>query len=322
MLPLRFLVAALCVMLAPWAQAQEWPARGPIRFIVAWPPGGLNDLLARSYNDRVSQAIGQSMVLMNRPGAGGVIGTTEAAKSPPDGYTLAMGTLGPLTIAPHLRRDLQYSTQSFEPVAMLALSPLVLVVTDGMPAKSLRELVALAKARPASLNFAGMGGVGTTQHLAFELFKQAAGIDITTIPFKGTGDAMPALISGQVEVALDTLGPLLPLIRSGKLRALAVTTSERVKQLPDVPTLAELGYGSVSSFTWHVVLAPAGTPPAILDRLEAEYAKAARDPAIQRLLEEQVLVYQPSNRVQLAQRIHAESETRKKIIADRGIKLD
>lgn len=322
MLGFRIFIAALFLTLGSWAQAQDWPAKSAVRFIVAWPPGGLNDLLARAYNERVSQAIGQSIVLVNRPGYGGVIGTTEAARAPADGYTLAMGTLGPLTIAPHLRRDLQYTTASFEPVAMLALSPLVLVATESLPVKTLQDLVNMAKARPNTLNFAGMGGVGTTQHLAFELFKQAAGIDIATIPFKGTGDALPALIGGQVEVSLDTMGPMLPLIRSGKVKALAVTSNERVKQLPDVPTLAELGYGSVSSHTWHVVLAPAGTPPAILDRLEKAYAKAAEDPAILRLLDDQALIYQSSTRAQLGQRISGESAARQKIIADRGIKLE
>jgi tripartite-type tricarboxylate transporter receptor subunit TctC len=317
----RSLLAATPFFLAPaWAASETWPSHA-LKFIVAWPPAGLNDLLARAYNDRVAEAIGSPLVLLNRPGFGGVIGTTEAAKAPPDGYTLAMGTLGPLTIAPHLRSDLQYSMASFEPVAMLAISPMVLAVAPDVPARTVAEFIALAKARPGALNFAGMGGIGTTQHLGFELFKQAASIDVATVPFKGTSDALPALMTNQVQVTLDTLGPLLPQIKAGTLRALAVTSQGRATQLPDVPTLTESGFASVAAFTWHIVLAPAGTPVAILDKLHAAYAAAAQSPQVQSILSEQSLIYQASTRAQLRERIAIESAMRRKIIAERGIKL-
>lgn len=314
------LTAFAALTTAPLALAEAWPSH-PLKFIVAWPPGGLNDVLARAYNDAVSKAIGQPMVLLNRPGFGGVIGTTEAAKAAPDGYTLTMGTLGPLTIAPHLRNDLSYTTRSFEPVAMLAMSPMVLAVSPEVPANTVAEFVALARSKPGSLNFAGMGGIGTTQHLGFELIKQAAGIDLATVPFKGTADALPALLTNQVQVALDTLGPLLPQIKAGKLRALAVTSSTRAAQLPDVPTLAETGYANVAAFTWHIVLAPAGTPAAVLDRLHKEYATAAALPEIQAILRDQSMVYQPATRSELVARIESESTARRRIIAERGIKL-
>lgn len=316
---IRLSVAAILFLAAQLGFAQGWPSK-PIRFIVPWPASGLNDIVSRAYNDRVGKALGQPLVLENRPGAAGVVGTAEAARAAPDGYTLAMGTLGALTIVPHLRHDLTYTPKSFAPVAMLAISPLVIAVSNELKVKSLGEFITLAKSKPAALNF-GVPGVGSTMHLGFEVFKQVSGIDVTTVPYKGTSDALVALLAGQVQVMFDPLGTLLAQIRAGKIRALAVTTPERALTLPEVPTLAELGFGAANIFTWHVVLAPAATPVQILDRLYNEYAAAAQSPEVQAMLAQQGLAYLPSTRKQLVERIETESLVRKKIIADRGIRL-
>ena len=313
------LAAALGPLLSATADAQAWPSR-PIRFLVAWPPAGLNDVLARAYNERVSKSLGQPIVLENRPGAGGVVGTTEMAKAAPDGYTLGMGTLGPLTIVPHLRNDLQYTLKSFTPVAMLGISPLVLAVSAETPAKSIPEFIALAKAKPGALNF-GQPGLGSTQSIGFEVFKHAAGIDVANVPYKGTPDSLTALLANQTQVMLDTLGPLLPHVRSGKIRALAVTTPRRVDALPEVPTFTELGHADASVFTWHVVIAPAGTPEAILERLAKEYAAAGQSPEVQAVLANQAMMPLPSTRQEISGRLDQESASRRKIITERGIKL-
>ncbi|MGH9576334.1 MAG: Bug family tripartite tricarboxylate transporter substrate binding protein, partial [Terriglobales bacterium] len=179
------------------AMAQDWPAR-PIRFIVPWPPGGLNDVVARVFNDRVSQQLGHAVVGDFKPGAGGRIGVAEIARAAPDGYTIGMGNLGPLTIFPNLYRNLPYDVKKdFVPITMFAASPLVLVTTNNLPAKSVQELIGLAGAQPGKLNYASVG-IGTAQHLIFEMFKKKNGADLVHVPYKGTNESLPALIDGQV----------------------------------------------------------------------------------------------------------------------------
>ncbi|MBC7802474.1 MAG: tripartite tricarboxylate transporter substrate binding protein [Candidatus Parcubacteria bacterium] len=316
----RLLAVALLLLAVP-AAAQEWPVR-PVRFIVPWPAGGLNDILARTYNDRVSKALGQPIVNDFKAGAGGRVGVGELARAAPDGYTIGMGNLGPLTIFPNLYRNMPYDAKKdFVPITMFAASPLVLVTSTQLPAKTVKELMGLAKAQPGKLNYASVG-IGTAQHLIFEMFRRKDGADMVHIPYKGTNESLPALMDNQVQAMFDTLPLMLPQIRAGKIRAIAVTTPRRVEQLPDVPTLAEVGYPEVDVVTWYAVMAPAGTPRAITDRLYKEYTAVAQLPEVQKFLLDQGLVYLPNTQGQFTQRIEAESARWAQIIREQKISVE
>ncbi|OGA01589.1 MAG: hypothetical protein A3H35_01780 [Betaproteobacteria bacterium RIFCSPLOWO2_02_FULL_62_17] len=315
-------IAALSVLgLASSVGAQDWPAK-PVRFVVPWPPGGLNDVLARFVNDRVSRGLGQPVVLDFKPGAGGRIGVAEVARAAPDGYTIGMGNLGPLTIFPNLYRDLPYDVKrDLLPITMFAASPLVLVVPNNLPAKSVRELIVMAKAQPGKLNYASVG-IGTAQHLIFEMFKKKDGADMVHVPYKGTSESLPALIAGQVQVMFETLPSMLPHIKGGRMRALAVTTPERVGPLPEVPTLVESGYPEVDVVTWYALIVPKGTPRAVVDRLYKEYTAVAQLPEVQKFLADQGLVYLPNTQDQFATRIEAESARWGQIIREQNIRVE
>ena len=318
----RLLFALLLALSLPLSSfAQEWPAK-PVRFIIPWPAGGLNDLLARAFNDRVSSALGQTIVNDFKAGAGGRIGVAEVARSTPDGYTIGMGNLAPLTIFPNLLKDIPYNVKrDFALVTMFAASPLVLVVPNEYPAKTVKDLIASAKAQPGKLNYASVG-IGTAQHLIFEMFKKKDGIDMVHVPYKGTNESLPAMMGGQIHAMFDTLPLMLPQIKAGKIRALAVTTPTRVASLPDVPTLAEVGYPEVDVVTWYALIAPAGTPRPVLDRLYKEYTAVAQTPDMQKFLAEQGLVYLPNTQDQFARRVEAESARWAQIIREQNIKLD
>ena len=318
---IRWIYAVVFTLAAASAVAQEWPTK-PVRFIVPWPVGGLNDLIARVYNDQVTKALGQTVVNDFKPGAGGRIGVTEIAHAAADGYTIGMGNLGPLTIYPHLYKSMAYDVKKdIIPVSMFAASPQVLVVSNNLPASSVKELIALAKAQPGKLNYASVG-IGTLQHLAFQLVLNKADAKMTHVPYKGTSEWLPNLLGGQVQASIDTLPVLLAQIRAGKIRALAVTTAQRVAQLPDVPTLAELGYPEVDAMSWYAVIVPTGTPKAIIERLHKEYAAAAQTPEVQKFLGDQGLVYLPITQAQFAARIEAESARWGQIIREQNITLE
>lgn len=287
----RALLATPLLLAGPArAQPAPWPNR-PIRFIVPWPPGGLNDLIARFFNDRVAAALGRPIVNDFRAGAGGRIGVAEVARAAPDGHTIGMGNLGPLTIFPHLFRDIPYdAARDLIPIVMFAASPLVLVVANEVPARSVAEFIAWVRARPDRANYASVG-VGTAQHLIFEMFKARDGIAMEHVPFRGTNESLPAMLRGEIQAMFDTLPLMLPQLRAGAVRALAVTTPVRVPQLPDVPTLAESGYPDIDVATWYGVIAPAGTPAPIIERLHAEYVRVATLPETARFLDEQGLIY-------------------------------
>ena len=311
----------LAVAASSVALAQDYPNRS-IRFIVPWPAGGLNDVLARAYNERVAKSLGQAIVNDFKPGAGGRIGVELGAKAAPDGYTLVMGNLGPLTIYPHLYKNMPYDAKkSFVPVTMFAVSPLVLVVNNALPVKSVQDLFQLARAKPGQLNFASVG-TGTAQHLIFEMFRNRDNIQMLHVPYKGTNESLPAMYDAQIQAMFDTLPSMLPHIRSGKIRALAVTTPKRLEQLPEVPTMAEAGYPAVDVFTWYAVMVPAGTPKDIVNRLYAEYTGAAQTPEVKKFLLEQGLVYLPNTPEQFAQRMEAESQRWEKLIREGGIKVE
>ena len=260
------------------AQAQQWPAKS-VRFVIPFPPGGTTDILGRLVGQHLTEALGQPFVIENRGGAGGNIGAAEVAKAAPDGYTILMGTPGTQAINQFIYSKMPYDTEKdFAPVSLVARVPNVLVVHPSVPAKSLPELIASARANPNRLNSASPGA-GSTGHLSLELFKKLAGVQIQHIPYKGSGPALNDLLGGQVQMTIDNLPSALPHIQAGKLTALGVTTEQKVAVLPEVPTMASAVPGYEAS-SWFVVMAPAGTPDAIVRRLSAEIDKLLRKPAV------------------------------------------
>jgi tripartite-type tricarboxylate transporter receptor subunit TctC len=264
--------AALCAaatLHAAGAAAQSWPAK-PIRLMVPFPPGGSTDIVARIVAQKLSERLGQSIVLENRGGAGGTLGTAVVAKAAPDGYTLGVASTSTHVVAPGVYAKLDYDpVKDFAPVGLMAVSPYLLAVNPGVQAKTLQELVALAKKQPGKLNYAS-AGMGSTTHLAMEMLKFSSGTFMLHIPYNGNGPAGTALIGGQVEVLFGSLPALLPHAKSGRARALAVGTPKRSPSLPDVPTVAESGYPGFDASLWLAIMAPAGTPQAIIERLNKE----------------------------------------------------
>jgi tripartite-type tricarboxylate transporter receptor subunit TctC len=305
----------------PAAAQEAWPSR-PIRFLVPWPAGGLNDLIARAFNDQVSKALGQTIITDFKAGAAGRIGVTEIAKAKPDGYTIGMGNLGPLTIFPGLYKQMPYDVgKELIPITMFAASPLVLVVGADSPVKTAQDLIAASRAKPGTYNFASVG-MGSPAHLTYEMLKVKTSIEVVHVPYKGTNESLPALFAGDIQSTFDTLPSLLPFIRSGKLRALAVTTPNRVPQLPDVPTLKELRLGDADVMSWYALIAPAGTPQPIVDRLYKDYTAAAQTPEIQKLLADQGLIYLPNTMAQFQERIAAETARWAQLIKANKLEID
>jgi tripartite-type tricarboxylate transporter receptor subunit TctC len=262
-------VAALAVIAAP-AHAQERYPSKPIRLVVPFPAGGSTDIIGRLVAQKLTERLGQSVVVDNRGGAGGTIGTDNAAKSPPDGYTLLLSTTSTLAVAPAAYTKLGYDpVRDFVPVSMVAITPYLLVVNTGVKASTLAEFVALAKSQAGKLNYASAGN-GTTTHLAMEMLKESAGIDLVHIPFKGNADAERAVLAGDVQALFGSMPAILQQTKAGKLRPLGVGSSGRSPALPDVPTVAESGYAGFEATLWLGVSAPAGTPRPIVERLESD----------------------------------------------------
>jgi len=264
--------AALSLVLAAGsALAQAWPAR-PISLVVPFPPGGTTDVLARALGEKLAKSLGQPVVVENKPGAGATLGADYVAKSKADGYTLLMGAVHH-TIATSVYKKLPYDFQKdFAPISTVAMVPNVLVVNAATPARDVPELVALAKSQPGKATY-GSNGNGTAQHLIGTQFQNLTGTELIHIPYKGSGPLATDLLGGQITMSFDTVTPVLPHIRSGKLRALAVTTGKRSPALPDVPTLDEAGLKGFNLGTWFGVLAPAATPKDIVSRLNADIVK-------------------------------------------------
>jgi tripartite-type tricarboxylate transporter receptor subunit TctC len=267
------IAAAALVLLAQGAAAQSYPSK-PIRLVVPFPPGGVADLLARPLAERMSAALGQPVVIENRAGATGTIAGAAVATAAADGYTLLFGTTNEIAMSPTLFKSLPYDpTRAFAPVSPVAEFPNVLVVGPQLGLASLQDLIAFARTNPGKLTFAS-SGTGSTNHLTAELFQQIAGVKVTHVPYKGGGPALADLLGGHVDAMFATLPSAMALIRSGKLRALAVTGERRSPALPDVPTAGEAGARGLVVMTWNGVLAPAGTPAAVIERLQRE-VKAA-----------------------------------------------
>ena len=276
------LAATALALLAAGAQAQTYPTK-PIRWIVPFPPGGSTDLLARVVGQKLTESWGQTVVVENRGGAGGTLGAAEAAKANPDGYTLLMGAIHH-TIATSAYPKLPYDFQrDFAPITVVAIVPNVLVVNPSIPAKTVPELIAHAKANPGKLTY-GSAGMGTAHHLIGEVFNSRAGVDILHVPYKGSAPAIADLIGGQVSIMYDTVASCLPHVKAGKIRALAVATAKRSSALPEVPTIAEAALPGFEVTTWFGALAPAKTPKEIVAKLNAEIVKILGMPDVRKRL--------------------------------------
>jgi tripartite-type tricarboxylate transporter receptor subunit TctC len=300
--------------------ADEYPTR-PIRMIVPFPPGGGNDLLARSISQPFSQAIGQQVIIDNRGGAGGQIGATLAAAAAPDGYTTFLGSIGNLTFHPVLQAKLPYDpVRDFAPVTLLATSAFILVVNPAVPAKSVKELIALAKAKPGQLNFCS-GGPGSSLHMTGELFKFATGIDITHVPYKGNAPAIIELLAGQVQMLFSTMPSVVQHIKSGRLRALGVSSTKRQEVVPDVPTIAEAGVPGFEVLNWQGIVVPKKTPDAIVQKLNRALLEALKSPDTIRALAKQGLDAASSTPEQFGALIKSEIEKYGKVAKAANLRL-
>lgn len=314
----RVLVLAV---IAVGAAAQTYPTK-PLRLVVPFPAGGTTDILAREVGQRLTLSLGQSVVIDNRPGAGGNIGSELVAKSAPDGYTLLMGTVGTHAINPNLYAKLPYNNVTdFAPVILVASVPNVLEVTPSLPVNSVSDLIKLAKQKPGQVNFASSGN-GTSIHLSGELFKAMAGVDMTHVPYKGSAAAITDLIGGQVQVMFDNLPSSLPQIKAGKLRAIAVTSTQRAPALPDIPTIAESGLPGFEATSWFGLLVPAGTPPAIITRINADVNQWLQSPDAREKLLAEGAVAAGGTAQQFAAHIRAETEKWARVVKASGAKVD
>jgi tripartite-type tricarboxylate transporter receptor subunit TctC len=312
----------MALALACAAQAQTYPAK-PVRMIVGFPPGGGTDILARIVAQKLSEAWGQQVVVENRPGAAATIAANAVAKAPPDGYTLSMGQLTPNAIAPALVPKPPYDAlRDFAPIVLVGTSPNVLVVHPGLPARSVAELAALAKAQPRPLTYAS-SGAGSLQQIAAELFKSMAGADLVHVPFKGSGQAVIDLISGQVDMNFDSIPATIQHIRSGKLRALAVTAARRAGGgLEGVPTMAESGYPGYDLTTWWGLFAPAGTPAEALERIHSDTLVALRQADLKERLAGLAVEPGTGSRAEFGDYVRREVAKYEKLVKQLGIRSE
>ena len=315
------LLAAGLPALAQTGPAAAYPVR-PIRLVVPFTPGGSTDILARAIGQELSRAWGQSVVIDNVPGAGGSIGADKVAKSPADGYTLLMGHIGTLAVNPSLYPKLPYNpVTDFAPVAWVARVPNVLVIHPGVPAKTTQELVALAKAKPGQLNY-GSGGNGSAANLATEYFKMQTGSSLLHIPYRGTVPAMTDLLGGQIQVLFTGAPAVLAQIKSGQLRALAVSSPTRLDALPEVPTVAEAGYKGFEADQWYGVVAPAATPPDIVRKLNAQINLALASAELKTRLNSEGAIATPTTPEAFGQHIGREIARWKPVIGSGRVKAD
>jgi tripartite-type tricarboxylate transporter receptor subunit TctC len=279
----RTLAAVVLALGTLGANAQttpQYPSK-PIRLIATFGPGSSIDIIARLVAKPLSEQLGQPVLVENRPGAGGDLGTTVVAKAEKDGHTIGFASAGPITVNPNARKKMPYdSLADLAPVALIATGPNVILANPALPVKNLRELVSYARANPDKLNFASPG-MGTSGHIAGELFSHLAGVKILHVPYKGNSEAITDTIGGRTQLVISGVPPILSFVKSGQLRALAVADVKRSALMPDVPTVAESGFAGAESAAWYGLVAPAGTPAQILDRLASEIAKAVRHPEVQ-----------------------------------------
>ncbi len=315
---LRTLATALSVLLSPaWAAAEDFPGKS-IRLIVPFPAGGPNDIIARVVGQRMSELAKQPVVIENRGGQGGVLGTDAVAKAAPDGYTIAISSAGALAISPSMEKVAYDTRKDLQAITLVATVPEMLVVATNVPVKDMSELIALAKAQPGKLNFASTGPGSLTQ-LAGELFKLKAGIDIVHVPYRGAAPAVNDLLGQQVQMAFLDLPALLPQIKAGKLRAIAIGSPQRAQTAMEVPTTAEAGLPGLLAENWYGMVAPAGTPPAIVAALNKIATEAMRDPAVKEKLASQGAELIGDTPEHFRGFIDAETEKWAKVIKDAGV---
>lgn len=317
----RLWIAAVLAAASAPVLGQQYPTK-PVRLVVPFAPGGGTDLVARAIAQRLTEALGQTVIVDNRAGAGGVIGAEYVARAAPDGYTLLMGTPGGMTINPNLRVKSPYDVaRDFAPISLATISPFILSVHPSLPAKSVKELVALVRSKPGQLNY-GSSGQGSVAHLATEQFKALAKVDIVHVPYKGSSLAVTSFIAGQLEVLFENQPTILPHIQSGRVRPLAVGTVTRSELLPQLPTMREAGVPEYECSTAFGVMAPARTPDAIIGRLHKEIASALKSPEMKSSLAKQGLETVGSTPEQYAAHLKDESARYARLIKMVGIKLE
>lgn len=318
--PTRTLVMAAVLMAAGVASAQSWPTK-TVSIVVPFPAGGTTDVLARAVGVELAKSLGQPVVVDNKPGAGATLGADFVGKAKPDGYTLLMGAVHH-TIATSVYKKLGYDFQkSFAPITTVALVPNVLVLNPGVPAQSVKELLALAKAAPGKFTY-GSNGNGTGQHLIGAQFEDMGGVALLHVPYKGSGPLTTDLLGGQINMSFDTVTPVLPHIKAGKLRALAVTTSKRSAALPDVPTLDEAGLKGFNMGTWFGVLAPAGTPAEVVTRLNTDIVKIIQSQDFRKKMDEIGAVPIGDTPTQMASQIKDDTERFAKLVKDAKVTIE
>ena len=317
------IIGALALAFGIPAHAQAPYPNHPVKIVVPFPAGGTTDILARETAQRLTQTLGQSFVVDNRPGAAGNIGAELVAKSPPDGYTMLMGTVGTHAINASLYQKMPYDhVKDFVPVVLVAGVPNVLVVNPSVPVKTVQELIDYAKANPGKLNFASSGS-GTSIHLSGELFKTMTGVQMQHVPYKGSAPALADLTGGQVQLMFDNLPSALALIKAGKLRAIAVTSLARSNALPDVPTIAESGLPGFEASSWFGLLAPAGTPKDVVTKVNAEVAKWLATPeAKEKLAGQGAIVASGLSPEDFTRHIASETTKWQKVVKDSGAKVE
>ena len=312
----RILVAAAALSAALTASAQPYPNR-PVKIIVPFGPGGFTDVAARILQKELAPVLGQAVIIENRPGAGSTIGTDAVAKAAPDGYTLAMVSTAHV-ISPHVYKQIPYDAiKDFTPVMRLAEGPYVLAVHPSLPVKSVAELIALAKAKPGVIDYASSGN-GSSQHLVGALFCSMAGVNLNHVPYKGSNQAMNDVLGGQVKVTFAGVPNVLPNVANGKLRALAVTTATRYAEMPDVPTIAESGVPGYDATIWLGLIAPAGTPHEIVQKLNADITRVLSTPDAKKLMASAGVDVAPSTPEQFGQLMQAELDRWGKVVRETG----
>ena len=315
---LRKILALGLIALAQAAAAQPWPSK-PIRLIVTFPPGGTSDIVARLVGERLGARLGQPIVVDNRPGVAGILGTELGVRSAPDGYTLVLTSTAPIAFAPSTPKPLSYDpVKDLAHVAIIGTIPLAFVVKNDLPAKSVREVVAQAKERPGALNFSSSGNA-TPSHFMLERFKLSAGVNIAHVPYKGSAPALNDIMGGRIDGTIDSMPALLAQVRAGKVKALAVSGRERAAQLPDVPTLAESGYPDLVVNTWFGIAVPAGTPPDIVQRLNQEILAAIQQPDVKGRLDELSFAPSPMAPAEVQRFVQSEIERWRPVVQAAGI---
>ena len=311
----------LCAALVPVVSAQPFPSK-PVKLVIPFPPGGSLDNVGRLLAQKISESWGQQVVVENKPGAGGNIGADAVAKSPADGYTVVMGALSTHAVNPSLDSTMPYdAVKDFAPLSLVAITPNVLIVKTGTPITSVRDLVAYAKANPGKTNF-GSGSNGSAGHLAGELFKVDTGTEIVHVPYKGGAPATQGLLAGDTQFMFDNLANAMPQVKAGKLKALAVTTAERSKLAPELPTMAEAGLAGFDISTWFGLLAPAGTPRDVIAKWNAEVVKILNSPDMRERLTAQGAEAAPTTPEQFAAFIQSEIPKYARIVKISGAKVD